>query len=245
MPASEAARSSKPLEHTFIGSTRPTEQIAEVWRRTFDLTGRSRRPEFWWWMAFVLAIEASALLLITASGRQAGQAGLVIFAAVTALLLAPTISVQVRRLHDRNLSGWLLAAPLALQAGLAFSGGGWFTTALSALSVVATGWIIAQSCRAGTPTSNRFGPPQSRLPRAVLVKMMQQARERAAKKEEINRAIEACAREYGVSLEDASLMVALGVTRENGRYVYGRRTFPTLDAAMAFAHAVKRYGVAQ
>jgi len=244
MPTSGAARPSKWLGRTPNDSVRPIESVTEVWRRTFDLKGRSRRPEFWWWMVFVLAIETATLLFMRASVRLAGHAGLVIFGAVTALLLAPTVSVQVRRLHDRDLSGWTLAGPLALQAALPFSSGGGLTAVLSVLSIVASGWIIVQFCSPGTPTSNRFGPPQSRLPRVLQVRLMREAREFASKKEEIDRAVEAVATEYGVSLQDASLMVSLDITLQDGRYRYAQRTFPTLDEAMKFAHSVKRYGPA-
>jgi uncharacterized membrane protein YhaH (DUF805 family) len=67
---------------------------------------RSTRPEFWWWVLFVVAVAIVALLLDSLIfGTQTGGFGPIYLFAVLALFL-PNLSLIVRRLHDTNRTGW-------------------------------------------------------------------------------------------------------------------------------------------
>ena len=80
-------------------------------------SGRASRSEFWWFQLFywvvMLVVAFSAGVVSTVSNRQDGVPGLIIALAVVGGLFAiamflPALSVQVRRFHDRNMSGWWL-----------------------------------------------------------------------------------------------------------------------------------------
>lgn len=67
----------------------------------FSFKGRVGRRDFWLWMAIWVALMA---VLFTLSGQswldtQSTAFGLVV-------LLWPTSAIMVKRLHDRNKSGW-------------------------------------------------------------------------------------------------------------------------------------------
>jgi uncharacterized membrane protein YhaH (DUF805 family) len=99
-------------------------------------SGRARRPEYWWFMLFVVlgSILAGALdLLLFGSGEsmrmetERGMAmgsrasGPSIIGAIFALaVLPPSLAVGWRRLHDTGRSGWWLLMPLGVQAAAAF-----------------------------------------------------------------------------------------------------------------------------
>ena len=64
--------------------------------------GRASRPEYWWFYFFtvLLAWSASIVDSVTMDGEP------ITAAIVNISLLAPSIAVMVRRLHDTNRSGW-------------------------------------------------------------------------------------------------------------------------------------------
>jgi len=87
-------------------------------RRYADFQGRSRRLEYWMFTLFILltVFAASALLfaLIGMSGNNldtVGAFGGVLISVLLILYLAiliPSVAVQVRRFHDRDMSGWFV-----------------------------------------------------------------------------------------------------------------------------------------
>lgn len=88
-------------------------------------SGRASRSEFWWFQLFywvvMLVVAFSAGVVSTLSNRQDGVPGLIIALAVVGGLFAiamflPALSVQVRRFHDRNMSGWWLLLLTVLNA---------------------------------------------------------------------------------------------------------------------------------
>lgn len=88
------------------------ESVQECFRRYADFAGRASRPEFWWFLLFLL-IANTALTAISPA---------LAFVFTTASLV-PTLAVATRRLHDTGRSGWwqLVAfAPLVGWAVLVF-----------------------------------------------------------------------------------------------------------------------------
>ena len=71
---------------------------------TFD--GRSRRREYWGFMAFYVLLH----LLVTTLGALVGpRTAAALSFAYEAVLLVPAVAVGVRRLHDTGRSGmWML-----------------------------------------------------------------------------------------------------------------------------------------
>lgn len=104
-------------------------------RKYADFNGSARRAEYWWYyVGLVAAFFLAALNL--------GEAGLTLLWLAT---IIPTLAVTVRRLHDRNLSGWFA---LALAVGVI----------ISALDVLVGVAAIAIMCLPGTNGPNDFGP---------------------------------------------------------------------------------------
>ncbi|MBB1249167.1 MULTISPECIES: DUF805 domain-containing protein [unclassified Rhizobium] len=98
-----------------------------------NFSGRARRSEYWWYVLFVF-IASLVLGLIDEMVIGMGLLGGV-FALAT---LIPGIAVGVRRLHDRDMSGWWLLIGF----------------------VPLVGWLILIYLFAtpGASGENRFGP---------------------------------------------------------------------------------------
>ena len=89
-----------------------------------DFSGRAARPEYWWFV--LLSIVLSFIPVI----------GWII----RLVLILPSLSVQVRRLHDLNRSAWwllLLVPPITIVGGIV---------------------LLIMSAFPGTPGPNRYGP---------------------------------------------------------------------------------------
>lgn len=75
--------------------------------KTFQFKGRASRSEFWW---FSLLISVVFIILLSSWDLIFKSESLLPFAPFIAILpfilLIPSISLTVRRLHDLNLSGW-------------------------------------------------------------------------------------------------------------------------------------------
>ncbi len=96
-------------------------------KRYADFSGRSRRSEYWWFTVFNAIVAVVLVGIMLAGGlsasilASAGQSGAEVSPAsfgpifwigagllgiwVLAILI-PSIAVAVRRLHDRDMSGW-------------------------------------------------------------------------------------------------------------------------------------------
>lgn len=103
-----------------------------VLKKYVDFEGRARRQEYW---TFFLVNLVIAIVL----GIIGGIIGTGILSNLYALaILLPSIAVGVRRLHDRDMSGWFM-----LLALIPFVGG-----------II----LLVLFALEGTPGSNRFGP---------------------------------------------------------------------------------------
>ena len=100
------------------------EAVKSGLRKTFDFKSRASRPEYWWFALFVMFFNIAAALLGMSGlfldaeivGRILGIAGNLLILA----MLVPHLAVLVRRLHDVDQSGWLVAALVVLAAGRPF-----------------------------------------------------------------------------------------------------------------------------
>lgn len=132
-----------------------TEAVRTVLTQKYaTFSGRASRSEYWWFQLFYLLLAiAIAVLAFTAgafSGQQGGTSSLVVVLMVIGGLLAlalvlPIISLQVRRFHDRNISGWWYLALIVL--GMVPYVGSVTGLVITVLSVMK-----------GTEGPNKFGP---------------------------------------------------------------------------------------
>ena len=115
--------------------------ISTCFRKFATFSGRAPRSELWWFTLFVAVIHVllafiEARLLPGLSNPETGFGPLSGLWSLVAFL--PSISVNVRRLHDRGRSGW------------------WWWLWLVPLigSIILLVWF----CLRGTEGPNRFGP---------------------------------------------------------------------------------------
>jgi len=109
---------------------------APPWRLLLDPRGRIARRGFWIWG---VAVPLGAGLMLRALLDIARFQETTADGVVNLLLLWPTVTVSIKRWHDRDKSGW------------------WVLIVL----VPVVGWIaaiIANGCLPGTRGPNRFGP---------------------------------------------------------------------------------------
>ncbi len=116
--------------------------VRTCWKKYGDFDGRAVRSELWWWILFVTLLQVAASIVLTVFlivFQDAGflqWLGVMIFMVVALALILPSIAVSVRRLHDRDLSGW------------------WYLLGFVPLgSIVLFVWYVLP----GTPGPNRFG----------------------------------------------------------------------------------------
>lgn len=132
-------------------------------KRYADFQGRSRRMEYWMFalMNFVISmvlVGPTMFSIFAAAGDPTsyeadpfaavgtlGMLGLGIYGLYALAILIPSIAVVVRRLHDRDMSGW------------------WYLGFIVASIVPFVGFIasiafIVIMFLPGTPGPNRFGP---------------------------------------------------------------------------------------
>lgn len=104
-----------------------------------DLNERASRREFWWYQFVVMVILIGSGLLSFILSDTPQDVMPVIYATIILVLLCPSYSVLVRRLHDTGRSGW------------------WGILIL--LPVI--GWLVlfVFMVRKSHECENRFGPP--------------------------------------------------------------------------------------
>ena len=162
--------------------------VATCFSKLFTFEGRARRSEYWFFFLFLFILKGSALIIINMFNLfddPTGQPGIIlsqpsIECTIDVFIFLFGLSVQVRRLHDIDCSGWmvLLLGVVPLVLSELFT---WYKPSVDALvneevspSVMAgilktemlfificTSIIIAKLvlyCRPGTEGPNSFGP---------------------------------------------------------------------------------------
>jgi uncharacterized membrane protein YhaH (DUF805 family) len=106
--------------------------VKTCFNKYFVIEGRAPRSEFWWFYLFII------IIMLVAMGLDATM-GLPIFNLIAMLaILAPTICVIVRRLHDHDKSGW------------------WYFITL--VPIIGILYILYLFVTRRTEGENRFGP---------------------------------------------------------------------------------------
>jgi uncharacterized membrane protein YhaH (DUF805 family) len=109
------------------------EAISSGLRNYVTFSGRAARSEYWWFFLFAILCSIAGEILDAATGG----AGLINLAVALGLFL-PSIALAVRRLHDKDRSGWwYLIIFIPLIGGL-----------------ILLYWFVTR----GTTGPNRFGP---------------------------------------------------------------------------------------
>jgi uncharacterized membrane protein YhaH (DUF805 family) len=83
------------------------------YQRYFDFSGRSRRMEYWMFTLLQTIIVVALAVVVFSLGRpadpeEAASSFYGVFALYLLINVIPGLSVQVRRFHDQDLSGWMV-----------------------------------------------------------------------------------------------------------------------------------------
>ncbi len=121
--------------------------VKKCMRDWITFSGRAPRSEYWWFTLFNVIVSFVAQLGLVALGAvlsQAGGFGSIIMAVISiaalvflVFLAIAGISAVVRRLHDKDKSGW------------------WYWIAL--VPIVGVILLLVWFCQRGTVGPNRFG----------------------------------------------------------------------------------------
>jgi uncharacterized membrane protein YhaH (DUF805 family) len=135
-------------------------------KRYADFSGRSRRSEYWWFTVLNVIVAVVGLAIMMAGGFSAAALaesaapgsslpatglGAVFYIGAGLLgiwflaILIPSIAVAVRRLHDRDMSGWWYLGVIV-------------TGMIPVVGFIANIAFIVLMFLPGTPGPNRFGP---------------------------------------------------------------------------------------
>ncbi|MFF1877024.1 DUF805 domain-containing protein [Leifsonia sp. NPDC058230] len=131
-PASAASASTRPIPlwAPYYGA-QLSEAFRRFWLKYARFSGRASRSEYWWWQAiqavvvFVLYmitfIGGAIGAVITSDGRVIPGPGIYVGAALLGVwglgTIIPNLALLARRLHDVNLSAWMILIALVPYLG--------------------------------------------------------------------------------------------------------------------------------
>lgn len=102
----------------------------QAWKRTFNIKGRARRKEYWYFHLINSLIFTGIVLLgvFMGLGKEMEQDKVSTFGMVYGVIsvifmlaiFIPTITVTIRRLHDTSHSAWWLILPILIQMAVGF-----------------------------------------------------------------------------------------------------------------------------
>lgn len=108
-------------------------------RKSFTFQGRAPRTELWYFVLFAVLVSIVVGVAVGVLTFAVGINVLWVRFLVDLVMLPASVSVQVRRLHDLDRSGW------------------WWWLFL--IPVVGAIILLVWNCSRGTEGPNRFGPP--------------------------------------------------------------------------------------
>ena len=85
----------------------------DVLKKYAVFSGRARRKEYWYFCLFNIIVAIVLAIVDVIFGTFSKALGIGLFGGIYALaVFIPSLAVSVRRLHDRNRSGWWLLIAL-------------------------------------------------------------------------------------------------------------------------------------
>lgn len=114
--------------------------VKTVLSKYVTFSGRARRSEFWWFVLFALGVGVILSIIDGAlfGYDEFGSANGVFSAIFSLAIFLPYIAVGVRRLHDKDMSGW------------------WYLLVL--IPIIGFLVLLFFFVQKGTDGENRFGP---------------------------------------------------------------------------------------
>ncbi len=119
------------------------EAVGLFFKNYANFQGRSRRAEYWWPALFFFLITIAAYFvagIFVAMGDATAIIGglvMIVYYLFVLAILVPYIAVGVRRLHDKDMTGWLMLLAIVPFGGLV---------------------LLVFFCLEGTKGPNKYGP---------------------------------------------------------------------------------------
>ncbi|EGA88925.1 hypothetical protein GPDM_12916 [Planococcus donghaensis MPA1U2] len=83
-------------------------EFLDVFKKTLDFKSRSRRKEYWMFILWTTIISVVLSIIEIIAGLEIAPDIGLLSTIFTLVILIPSISVTVRRLHDIGRTGWWL-----------------------------------------------------------------------------------------------------------------------------------------
>ncbi len=118
-----------------------TQWMIEPLRKYATFSGRARRKEYWWFALFTGLVSMVCTIgdfIIMGADEMFVYGGGPLLGIASLALILPSLAVTVRRLHDRDRSGWFILLGLLPLVGV----------------IILFIWYVSR----GTIGDNRFGP---------------------------------------------------------------------------------------
>ena len=120
--------------------------VKNGFRNAFYFSGRATRAEYWWFQLFMLLSTwglMGLLMVICIIFRIHNEESIILWGAMIywMIMIMPNLSLQIRRLHDTDHSGWNLL---------------WCLVPL--INYIAPFYILYLMCKKGSQEDNLYGP---------------------------------------------------------------------------------------
>ena len=112
----------------------PIDYYLEAFRKYADFSGRATRSEYWWFYLVTIAVSILISILESILNIPFGLISVLYFF----ISLIPNLSIQVRRLHDVDKSGWYIL--------------------LNFLIIIGWIWLLILNILDSNPGANKYGP---------------------------------------------------------------------------------------
>ncbi len=117
----------------------PIDYYIRAFQKYGQFSGRATRSEYWWFYLITFAVSILASILDTIFNIPLGLISVIYFF----VSLIPTISIQIRRLHDVDKSGWYILLNFVIIIG-------WI-------------WLLILNILDSTPGDNKYGPNPKKI----------------------------------------------------------------------------------
>ncbi len=126
-----------------------TQAVTRGFAQTLNFSGRSRRPDYWWFFIFVFA---GAAVLGAVELALGGATGGWLVRAFQIAVFVPFLAVGWRRLQDTGRPGWFLLVPVVIVVA----------------STLVSGSVMQQIASIAIPAARRAPDMDMHLPGGLL-----------------------------------------------------------------------------
>ena len=128
------SQSSDGGENVVLVNKSPIDYYILAFQKYAQFSGRSTRAEYWWFYLVTIAVSLLLAILDSVFSIPFTLLSTIYFFAS----LIPSLSIQVRRLHDVDKSGWYILLNFVIIIG-------WI-------------WLLVLNILDSTPGDNKYGP---------------------------------------------------------------------------------------